>query len=240
MDRVVKIIFYRTIKEVRKALGLTQKAFAARMGLHHTSACHWEKGQSFPSEKTIDLIVSVCGVRKEFLMYGEGDIFTQSNISNNFIMISSDSYTEPLGKLSGYDIAKHRLKHSMWPISKSINNKYKFKSSDNLLIYIDGENQYAQHAVATAKVDQIIKYNDNEYVFDYEPDNISTSNILVLNYISWFNQPIKLIDLLDMKVITPLNENKRPNLKSSSCRRLTDADYTLILNAAFKQRRTAT
>jgi transcriptional regulator with XRE-family HTH domain len=75
MDRLTKKTFSRNLKTVREMLGQTQGEFAAKISMTSAAVSAWETGSSFPSEKTLNKIVEIHRIAKEFLLYGEGNIF---------------------------------------------------------------------------------------------------------------------------------------------------------------------
>lgn len=64
------------IKEVRKALGLTQKEFAERIQIGNSSLSKIEKGINNPSKQTIALICKEFSVNQKWLEDGTGDMIT--------------------------------------------------------------------------------------------------------------------------------------------------------------------
>jgi transcriptional regulator with XRE-family HTH domain len=63
------------IRLVRKALGLTQKGFADRIGITYQMLGLYERGVYEPSEKVLKLISSVFGVSSEWLKSGKGHMW---------------------------------------------------------------------------------------------------------------------------------------------------------------------
>jgi len=74
MDRYSKAVFQKSIKAARTELGLTQEVFAQKIGISPSNINCWERGKAFPSSKIIDRIVNVYGIRKEYLLLGQGEI----------------------------------------------------------------------------------------------------------------------------------------------------------------------
>lgn len=62
------------IKEVRKALGLTQKEFAERIQIGNSSLSKIEKGINNPSKQTIALICKEFAVNQRWLEDGTGEM----------------------------------------------------------------------------------------------------------------------------------------------------------------------
>lgn len=78
MDRFTKKAISRNLKIVREMLGQTQGEFAATVELRSATVCGWEKGSSYPSEKTLEKIITTHSICRDFLLYGEGDVFSQA------------------------------------------------------------------------------------------------------------------------------------------------------------------
>lgn len=69
------------IKEVRKALHMTQAAFAGRVGVKQQTIAMLEAGNSNPSEQLINGICREFRVNEEWLRTGAGDMFVPSPAS---------------------------------------------------------------------------------------------------------------------------------------------------------------
>lgn len=69
------------IKEVRKALHLTQTAFAGRVGVKQQTIAMLEAGNSNPSEQLINGICREFRVNEEWLRNGTGEMFIPSPAS---------------------------------------------------------------------------------------------------------------------------------------------------------------
>lgn len=66
------------IKRVRKALDLTQQAFADRLGMKQNTIATYEMGKTIPSEPTIKSICREFGVNEAWLRTGEGEMFIKA------------------------------------------------------------------------------------------------------------------------------------------------------------------
>lgn len=69
------------IKELRKALHMTQAAFAERIGIRQNSVAVLEMGKNTPSDQTIAFICREFRVSEEWLRYGTGEMFIPSPAS---------------------------------------------------------------------------------------------------------------------------------------------------------------
>lgn len=65
------------IKELRKALGLTQQDFADRIGSVQNTITGYETGRRAPSNQVVALICREFNVNENWLRTGEGQMFIQ-------------------------------------------------------------------------------------------------------------------------------------------------------------------
>lgn len=63
------------IKELRKALKMTQQEFADRLHIKRTNIGNYESGVSSPTDSVIALICREFGVSEAWLRNGEGEMF---------------------------------------------------------------------------------------------------------------------------------------------------------------------
>ncbi len=63
------------IKKLRKALDLTQQAFADRLGMKQNTIATYEMGKTTPSKPTIKSICREFGVNETWLRNGDGEMF---------------------------------------------------------------------------------------------------------------------------------------------------------------------
>lgn len=61
-------IFQERLKQERKALGLTQRVFADKLGITQPSYTRYEKGTSQPTLKTLVAIADVLDVSIDYLL----------------------------------------------------------------------------------------------------------------------------------------------------------------------------
>lgn len=69
---------YHRLRTLRKAMGMNQSEFAARMGMSQSSIAMLETGKRNLNEKHIKLICSIFGAREQWLRAGEGEMFAAS------------------------------------------------------------------------------------------------------------------------------------------------------------------
>lgn len=63
------------IKELRKALGLTQQKFADKIGVRQNTVAQYEMGRNEPIDTVINLICREFNVSEKWLRTGEGEMF---------------------------------------------------------------------------------------------------------------------------------------------------------------------
>ncbi len=76
---------HHRLKELRKALDLTQAEFARRIGLGQSSLAMLEQGKRALNEKHIKLICAAFAVREQWLRTGEGEMFAASPYEGEFL-----------------------------------------------------------------------------------------------------------------------------------------------------------
>ena len=74
---------------IRKAVDLSQKNFAAKIGRSQSTYCEYEKGKNVP-ERTIADICREFYVNEEWLRTGEGDMFRSKNNTNEELAFQID------------------------------------------------------------------------------------------------------------------------------------------------------
>lgn len=66
---------HERLKEIRKALGLTQKEFAARIGIKQNTIAQYEIGRNEPIDAVVSLICREYNVDEVWLRTGAGEMF---------------------------------------------------------------------------------------------------------------------------------------------------------------------
>lgn len=74
------------IKELRKALKLTQVEFASKISIRQSTYAGYEAGKSKPSNPAIDNICKTFGVNEQWLRTGEGEMFAPKGDSIDDLM----------------------------------------------------------------------------------------------------------------------------------------------------------
>lgn len=97
---------HERIRELRKALGLTQQKFADGMGVKQNTIAQYESGRNAPIDAVITLICRTYGVNETWLRTGEGEMFVSRDRSESiaqavsrFLADHPDSFRERLVSL---------------------------------------------------------------------------------------------------------------------------------------------
>lgn len=109
------------IKELRKALGLTQQEFADKIGIKRNSFANYETGRNTPLDA---IIVSICrefNVSESWLRTGEGEMFIPmsrddqiTDFMGNLLKNENDSFKRR------FIAALSRLNESEWEVLEKI------------------------------------------------------------------------------------------------------------------------
>lgn len=79
------------IKKLRKELGLNQEKFGERLGITKTAVSKMELGTYNTTETMIRLICNEFHANEEWLRTGEGDIFLEQSIDEEFAEIIAEA-----------------------------------------------------------------------------------------------------------------------------------------------------
>lgn len=78
------------LKELRKALGLTQKEFGARMGIKASTIGTYEIGRNHPIDAVVTLICREYSVNETWLRTGEGEMFVETSLEKQILAFMGD------------------------------------------------------------------------------------------------------------------------------------------------------
>lgn len=78
------------IKELRKALGLTQKEFGERLGVKPNTIGTYEIGRNEPIDAVVALLCREFNVNETWLRTGEGDMFTETAKEDQLLSFMGD------------------------------------------------------------------------------------------------------------------------------------------------------
>ena len=105
------------IRELRKALGKSQTAFAALMGVSMSAVQKWEMELNAPSNSTFELMIQKTGVNAHWLRTGEGEMFLprteNDELAAFYETILKENDNSPKRRLL---LALSRLDDAQWQI----------------------------------------------------------------------------------------------------------------------------
>lgn len=98
------------LKEIRKALGMTQQEFADHLNVSKNNIVHYELARRNPSASFISLLCTKCGVNEKWILTGEGDMRVPrtdasiaAEIADKYVHINSRTKNEILKLISDMD-----------------------------------------------------------------------------------------------------------------------------------------
>lgn len=108
-------------KVLRKDTGLTQKDFAARVGLSQNFIAQIESGSKVPSDRTVSDICRIFHVNEDWLRTGEGDMYDLPE--NRTAAIVSDLLEDdsPMNRLILNVLERYQL---LDPVSREVIDRF--------------------------------------------------------------------------------------------------------------------
>lgn len=88
---------FERIKIVRKSVGLTQQAFAEKLGLKQNTVATYEMGKTSPSERTLADICRVFNVDPVWLETGEGEMFRTETVDSELTRLVGELMADKPG-----------------------------------------------------------------------------------------------------------------------------------------------
>lgn len=113
------------IKELRKTLGLSQEAFAERLGLKGSAVSHLESGRRNVTTQNINAICREFGVNEEWLRTGSGDMFEEMSRAEKAAQIVGAALGSGDEFILSTFIALGQLSPNEWEIIKKFVDKIK-------------------------------------------------------------------------------------------------------------------
>lgn len=83
------------IRDLRKALGLTQSAFGSRLGVKGNTIANYESNLRVPSDAIIFSICREFDVNEDWLRTGSGDMFITKTRSQEIVDFMSELMNDP-------------------------------------------------------------------------------------------------------------------------------------------------
>jgi transcriptional regulator with XRE-family HTH domain len=113
------------IKELRKTLGLSQEAFAERLGLKGSAVSHLESGRRNVTTQNINAICREFGVNEEWLRTGSGDMFEEMSRAEKAAQIVGAALGSGDEFILNTFIALGQLSPAEWELIKKFVDKIK-------------------------------------------------------------------------------------------------------------------
>ena len=82
------------LKQLRKALGLTQQEFADKIGSKRNTIAKYETNTNVPSTAVLSLICRVFNVNEKWINSGEGEMFLPITRDDEIAKLSTDLFKE--------------------------------------------------------------------------------------------------------------------------------------------------
>lgn len=108
------------IKDIQRAVGLTQVLFAKRIGISRTALQKLQSGENNPSEQTIRVICSEFGVNRVWLETGEGEMFIKRSQEDELSALLADFFADDPAFKHRLIGALLRLDPSEWEVIEKI------------------------------------------------------------------------------------------------------------------------
>lgn len=111
------------IKELRKALGLSQEEFGNRLGLTRGAITNLEYGKTEAKPLFIDLVCKIYGVRRDWLLNGDGDMLEPDTRDQEISKFVSQVIKDKPGSFKRrFALALSRLDEDGWKVLERFAN----------------------------------------------------------------------------------------------------------------------
>ena len=116
---------YERIKELRKALGLTQQKFADAIGVRQNTVAQYEMGRNPPNDTVITLICREFNVSEEWLRTGEGEMFQPKSRNEELFEFAAKVAEGEAGSIQAQLLAvMARLTDEQWEVLAQIAREF--------------------------------------------------------------------------------------------------------------------
>lgn len=113
------------IKELRKALGLTQQKFADAIGVRQNTVAQYEMGRNPPNDTVITLICREFNVSEEWLRTGAGDMFQPKSRNEELLEFAEKVAEGDPGSIQAQLLAvMARLTDEQWEVLAQVAQKF--------------------------------------------------------------------------------------------------------------------
>lgn len=113
------------IKELRKALGLTQQEFSDRIGVKRNTIAQYESGRNEPLDAVITLICRTYCVSEEWLRTGEGEMFQPKSRNEELMEFATTVAEGDPGSIQAQLLAvMARLTDEQWEVLAQVAKEF--------------------------------------------------------------------------------------------------------------------
>lgn len=113
------------IKLIREQYGLSQSAFAARLGISRASVCQLESGINGASNSTVINICREFNINREWLETGKGDMLISLNDGEKLARVVADVLADGDDFVVKTFLALGQLSPQQWQLVKDFVDKIK-------------------------------------------------------------------------------------------------------------------
>jgi len=150
--------------------------------------------------------------------------------SSYFVLIAADSDRNRLYMPSAFELAKYRLERKEWGLKERTRYRRYMKPGDQVLIYISGWRENAQHFVAHATIASVPEANTGGSVDSPEMHtSIFSEYKVAIKNVHYFSKPVCARDLLDkFTFVAPNRRNMWRIYFQGGAIRLQAYDFNLV------------
>ena len=113
------------IKELRKALGLTQQKFADAMGVKQNTIAQYESGRNAPIDAVITLICRTYDVNETWLRTGQGEMFQPKSRNEELMEFATSVAESDPGSIQAQLLAvMARLTDEQWEVLAQVAREF--------------------------------------------------------------------------------------------------------------------
>lgn len=112
------------IKELRKALGLTQQKFADAIGVRQNTVAQYEMGRNPPNDTVVTLICREFNVSEEWLRTGRGEMFVPKSRNEELFEFAAEAAENPESVKGQFLAVMARLTDEQWEVLAQIARKF--------------------------------------------------------------------------------------------------------------------
>lgn len=112
------------IKELRKALGLTQQKFADAIGVRQNTVAQYEMGRNPPNDTVVTLISREFNVSEEWLRTGKGEMFIPKSRNEELFEFAAEAAENPESVKGQFLAVMARLTDEQWEVLAEIAQKF--------------------------------------------------------------------------------------------------------------------